>query len=563
MERDPAPSTDREPVPTATPGPAVPGMGRRVNRLSFVFSVLAFAALVMVPIARSAIEDIDRQYANFGGIACGLLALLFTQLAIATHRRVPWFLKMAVFALPVFVVAGFLANYEFTGFNGEVWPTFRPRGTAVRSRLNSVPPSTDLSAKAIDPSIMPFRFSQYLGNRRDGVVEAPEFSMDWKQKPPKVSWRREIGEGWSGFAIANGLAVTIYQRGEKEVVSAWYLDDGQTAWEHEIPGRHANALGGIGPRSTPTVASTAIGEIVLAQSALGTVVCLDCRTGRPLWSIDLLERAGINQEESEKEIMWGRSGSPLVVDDVAILPFGGSKAKSSKVNSLLAVDVATGKERWLAGDSQVSYASPCRLTIDAREQIVSVNEGNVTGHDIATGTVLWETPWPSKSNGDACASQPMQVDDQKILIGKGYAQGSKLIEVRQKAKASDNGASTWESLDLWTNPRVLKTKFTSAVVYDGKAYALSDGVLECVDPLTGTRIWRGPRYGQGQLLVVNGELLVSAEDGRVASVDRTTGRPVAEMQVLEGITWNTPAVAGPYLLVRNGTEAVCLTSPTE
>jgi len=32
--------------------------------------------------------------------------------------------------------------------------------------------------------------------------------------------------------------------------------------------------------------------------------------------------------------------------------------------------------------------------------------------------------------------------------------------------------------------------------------------------------------------------------------------------VLEGITWNTPAVAGKFLLVRNGSEVVCLESPS-
>ncbi|MFN9434906.1 MAG: PQQ-binding-like beta-propeller repeat protein, partial [Planctomycetota bacterium] len=173
---------------------------------------------------------------------------------------------------------------------------------------------------------------------------------------------------------------------------------------------------------------------------------------------------------------------------------------------------------------------------------------------------LWESSWPSKSNGDACASQPVQVDNNKILIGKGYGLGSKLIELRRNRKSDVEDNSVWEALDVWSNTRMLKTKFTSAVMFEGKAYALSDGILECVDPMTGARLWRGPRYGQGQLLIVNGEILVSAEDGRIASVNRSNGKPVLEVKVLEGITWNTPAVAGPFLLVRNGTEAVCLKS---
>jgi outer membrane protein assembly factor BamB len=555
MEHKATPAFVTEPIRTQSAS-----RGLRPSRSSFVFSVLAVAFVVLVPIARSAWEDIDRQIANFGGLACGLLALLFAQLAVATHRRVPWFLKIAVFAAPVLAVLGFLANYEFAGFNGEVWPTFRARGSEAHSQKSSVVETSTQKEQTIDPAIRSLRFSQFLGNRRDGTVDSPEFAMDWEQRSPKMIWKRGIGEGWSGFAVANGLAITLYQRGESEVLSAWYLENGQTAWEHEIPGKHANPLGGTGPRSTPTVASLSTGDVVLAQTALGVVVCLDCNTGVPRWELNLLERAGINQIESEQDIMWGRSGSPLVIDDMAIIPFGGSKSKSSAIHSLIAVDLATGEDRWLGGLTQIAYASPALLTIDGERQIVSVNEGSITGHNIATGEVLWESPWPSKTNGDACASQPVQVDNNKILIGKGYGLGSKVFELRGNRKSATDDSSTWQALDVWSNTRILKTKFTNAVVFEGKAYALSDGILECVDPMTGTRLWRGPRYGQGQMLIVNGEILVSAEDGRIASVDRSNGKPVSEIKVLEGITWNTPAVAGPFLLVRNGTEAVCLKS---
>lgn len=556
--------SDSASTPSMDQGPK-PALDKRSrgSRASFVFSVLAAAFLVLIPIARNAIEDIDRQYANFGGIGCGLLALLFAQLAIATHRRIPWFIKIGAFALPIVAVLGFLANYEFAGFNGEVWPTFRPRGSTAVIRPSAPQIIPDPTSHETDPASDAYRSTQFLGNDRNGVVNSPEFSMNWDRKLPKVLWRREIGEGWSGFAVAGGRAITLSQRGDKEVVSAWDLQSGKTIWEHEISGRHYHPMGGLGPRSTPTIVSHDGRDLVLTQSALGIVVCLDCRTGQLVWEVDLLQLAGINQEEAEQDVMWGRSGSPLVVDDLAILPFGGSKKRSTQVKTLIALELATGKERWVGGNSQISYASPAWLTIDGEAQIVSVNEGNATGHDVKTGNVLWESPWPSKSNADACASQPVQVDGNRILLGKGYAQGSKLIEVRRRQDRGADTAKEWEVLDVWTNTRTLKTKFTNAVIFDGKAYALSDGVLECVDPLTGTRLWRGPRYGQGQMLIVNGTILVSAEDGRIASVDPNNGKPIAEMGVLEGITWNTPAVAGPYLLVRNGNEAVCLKCPRE
>jgi outer membrane protein assembly factor BamB len=208
------------------------------------------------------------------------------------------------------------------------------------------------------------------------------------------------------------------------------------------------------------------------------------------------------------------------------------------------------------------------LTLDGVKQIVSVNEGNTTGHDPSNGNVLWETPWASKSNGDACASQPVAVDDKRILLSKGYALGSKMIQVSRIEGKAEYDPQGWSVETLWSNIKVLKTKFTSAVFFEGSLFALSDGVLECVDPGTGERRWRGGRYGQGQMIIVNGHILIMAEDGRIvlvqASSESTSGgkapKEIAQIPVLEGITWNVPTVAGPYLLIRNGEQVACLLS---
>jgi outer membrane protein assembly factor BamB len=158
----------------------------------------------------------------------------------------------------------------------------------------------------------------------------------------------------------------------------------------------------------------------------------------------------------------------------------------------------------------------------------------------------------------------VQVGSDRILFGKGYAQGSKLVKVSRAESIAeeDKGGEgiVWKAEDVWVNARVLKTKLTSAIHEDGKFYALSDGILECVTADSGERVWKGGRFGQGQLLLVNGSLVVLSEDGRIVVVDKQSGKLIAQKEVLEGITWNTFAVVGPYLLVRNGTQAVCLRS---
>ncbi|MFO1460706.1 MAG: hypothetical protein U1G08_15035 [Verrucomicrobiota bacterium] len=76
---------------------------------------------------------------------------------------------------------------------------------------------------------------------------------------------------------------------------------------------------------------------------------------------------------------------------------------------------------------------------------------------------------------------------------------------------------------------------------------------------TGKRLWKDGRYGSGQTLLVDDLILVQSEPGFVALVEARpdTYRELGRIPALSSKTWNNPAVAGPYLLVRNDQEAVC------
>jgi outer membrane protein assembly factor BamB len=115
----------------------------------------------------------------------------------------------------------------------------------------------------------------------------------------------------------------------------------------------------------------------------------------------------------------------------------------------------------------------------------------------------------------------------------------------------------WESLSM-------KAKFTNVVHRNGTLYGLDDGILAAVDVETGKRLWKGGRYGHGQTILAGDLLVVQAEDGDVALVEATpeAHRELGRLPALSGKTWNAPALAGPYLLVRNDVEAACYRLPT-
>jgi outer membrane protein assembly factor BamB len=393
-------------------------------------------------------------------------------------------------------------------------------------------------------------FPRFLGPDGDGrVTSGVQLQTDWVKYPPKLLWRKPIGAGWSAFAIVNGHAVTMEQRDQEELVTCYNLKTGDVEWSTAIIARHENALGGIGPRSTPTIYKGR----VYALGATGVLRCVDGATGKVIWSHDLLKEHKTTAEvEANTTVFWGRAASPLIVDEMVVVPVGGPDLQNCV--SLAAYQPETGDLIWEGGESQVSYCSPQVVTLDGVRQIVIVNESTVAGHDIKTGKELWKFDWPGESNGAASNSQVHLLPNSRLLATKGYATGAALFQVRH---SGDNWKVDEES--VWKDHRVLKTKLTNVVIKDGKIYGLSDGILECVDAETGKRLWRGGRYGHGQILLVGDDLLVLGEGGELAigKADPSGWKELGRIEALTGKTWNNPALSGNLLLVRNAEEAAC------
>src|SRR5262249_53992585 len=148
--------------------------------------------------------------------------------------------------------------------------------------------------------------------------------------------------------------------------------------------------------------------------------------------------------------------------------------KTGKAKNLVAFDAETGALAWESENrkhdgsaDQIAYASPALATLAGRRQILIVNESTASGHDPSSGERLWTFPWPGHSNGDASSSQPVPIDDNQVLLSKGYSNGAELVELN-----SGSGNPPLAAESKWKNPRVLQTKFTNVVLRDGYAYGL-------------------------------------------------------------------------------------------
>ncbi|MEM9409764.1 MAG: PQQ-binding-like beta-propeller repeat protein [Planctomycetota bacterium] len=432
-------------------------------------------------------------------------------------------------------------------------------------------PVSDLNQTAINLALESDKdFRQFLGNERDSVVRNRVLNGNWKENPPEVLWRQPIGEGWSGFSAVNGFAVTQEQNGQDECVTCYDAKTGKLLWIHSAPRRHEDtmAMGKAGPRATPTIENGRI----YAQGATGVLECLNGSDGTVIWTTDITEllgteltemttSTGYKYEFENSHLAWGRSGSPLVVGNKLIVP-GGLCADGS-CSTLIALDKTTGKELWRGGDVMIAYGSPSLETLAGKEQIVIVAENCAMGIAPEDGTTLWKVERLGHSGQDANCSQVTIVDENHILLSKGYGLGGQLVRLEREGE-------TITPTTLWKSPRILKTKMMSPVVLNGHTYSLSDGFLECTtvggENEEGRRVWRvRGRFGNGQLLLVGDNLLIHTEFGELKLVRATPEKYIelGSIETIEGVCWNTICLYDNLLLVRSELEAACIELKTE
>jgi outer membrane protein assembly factor BamB len=407
---------------------------------------------------------------------------------------------------------------------------------AAASPESPAPGAPGADATAGKPAAKPARtyWTDYRGPNRDGRYEEAKVLTSWPSSGLQEVWRQPVGGGYASFVVADGIAFTIEQRRQKEVVAAYNMQTGRELWTNEWDADFRESMGGDGPRATPTWHEGRI----YALGATGELRSLDAKTGKASWSRNILKDNGAQNLE------WGMSGSPLIVDDKVIVLPGGTSGKS-----VAAYNRNTGQPVWQALNDKQAYVSPMLAELAGKRHVVVVTSSRVVGLEARDGSIVWEYPW-NTSMGINC-SQPIVVSDNRLFISSGYGKGAALIEL---TRSGDNLSAR----TVWENT-AMKNKFNSSVLHEGHIYGLDEGILTCVDVATGARKWKGGRYGYGQLLLASGHLIVLSDTGELALVKATPDQhtEVAKFSALEGKTWNYPALAGGRLLVRNATHMAC------
>ena len=369
----------------------------------------------------------------------------------------------------------------------------------------------------------------FRGPDRDGRYQDP-ILREWPARGLTKLWSRSVGGGYASVVAVDGRVFTIEQRDDREVLSALDLESGRELWTASWVSSFVSE-NGDGPRATPTYHDGR----VYALGARGELRCVNAATGELGWSRNILTDA------TARNVLYGMAGAPLVVDGkVIVLPGGGDG------QSVAAYDGRSGVRRWTALNDRQSYTSPMAVVLGGMRQILVVSATRAVGLTLEDGRLLWEYPW---GNGDEVSvAQPLLLGDDRVFLSASYGSGAAVFQVKRVGNAFDVSTK-------WRNQR-MKNKFTSSVLHDDFIYGLDEGILACVDATTGELMWKGGRYGYGQLMIAGDRLIVTTERGELVQVRATPEghQELARFAVFDDRIWNHPAIVDGRLIVRNHSE---------
>ena len=452
--------------------------------------------------------------------------------------------RSASLLVPIAVLGvwAFLACLRLDGLDGSInssvsfrWtPTAEDRYLAARAKqvtqqASSLPATLPGALLLSDGDWPGFR-----GAGRDSKLAGVRISTNWNEQPPKQLWRHLIGPGWSSCCIIGDRLFTQEQRGVDEVVVCDDTSTGQELWAHSDRARFAEAMGGAGPRATPTFA----GGKLYTLGASGILNCLNPLTGKVIWM------RNIGTDAAAPTPMWGFASSPLVFGGLVTVITGGAG------KSVMAYDAATGAPAWAAGDGW-SYASTQVSRVAGVDSLLLVTARGASAFDPINGQFLWQHDFPIGS-ANRCV-QPTLVSDNQFLLGAAFGIGTRRVSV------THNGG-TWKSQADWTT-RKLKPYYNDMVFHKGHIYGFDGSSVVCFDPESAESNWRANGYGNGQVLLLTDSdlLLILSEQGVAALVEARPDayREAGRFQAINGKTWNHPVIAHGKLFVRNGEEIAC------
>ena len=380
---------------------------------------------------------------------------------------------------------------------------------------------------------------QWRGPNGNGVAEPGRYPVAFSATND-VLWKAPLpGKGGSTPVVWGDRVVLTSGVGEGtnglDGVLCFDFRSGKRMWQvtfgNQRPGKHRRGSG-----SCPSPVTD--GKRVFVYFKSGTLAALDFE-GKVLWKTNLQARYG------KDTLNWDLGTSPVLADGklvVATLHEGNSYG--------VALNPANGEEVWKVDrnfpcqeECGQSYASPLVTAQDGRTVLLLWGADRLTGHDAATGKMLWQ-----------CGGfNPDNKANWRNIASPALAQGVALVPYGREqfvagVKIGGSGDIT-ATARLWEK-RGIGTDSATPVAVDGKACFVNfKGRVWYLDLSTGRELWtttfpsgKGAFYSSP---VLAGDTLYFCREEGAVYVGRVT--PTG-LRIINETRFNDVFVASPVLV---------------
>ena len=278
--------------------------------------------------------------------------------------------------------------------------------------------------------------------------------------------------------------------------------------------------------------------------------------GKKLWELDLQEKYG------ENTLWWDLGSSPVLTKAGVVVV-----VMQDDMGYLACFDLRSGQEVWKTPrnydrprESGQSYTTPIVSMVDGRQQIITFGADHLTGHDAATGKLVWHSGGFNPENKPMWRTIASPVlSDGLAVIPFGRTDFVSAVRVGGEGEVTASNQA-WQLSGIGAD-------VPTPAATDGKAYVLGDrGTVTCLDLATGDQHWSGklPRardkYFASPTIFANQQgqrMIVAREDGVVSIVKLDQSLELLSQVDLEETTVATPVLVGGRVLLRSREHLYC------
>ncbi|MFB3890992.1 MAG: PQQ-binding-like beta-propeller repeat protein [Phycisphaerae bacterium] len=430
----------------------------------------------------------------------------------------------------------------------------------------------------------------WLGPNYNATSDETGLLKEWPEGGPKVLWRvaAEVGSNHPAVAGADVVFAQSDAGFTSESIVCLDLNTGRQKWKYTYPTVYDNqpvsntnfvGWGRVGVRATPAVS----GEHVFSLGTIGDAVCIDRKTGKKLWHLDLKDNNSVFIDEDGKKKRFGRIGEWKGFNMSPVAASGKAIFAPHVAPLLLALDARTGKEVWRYDEAPDKGTRPwgvmqmSTMVFQGEECILIHYNFGWRLVRISDGKLMWRQK--ATRRGDQYSNGTIVPLTGNYFYGAAASVHPGVYEC-DFAKADPQPKLLWA--DIEANDNIVPPAICNGYLYGfgfekrSDAWGLGDNPhqtlsLRCTDMKTGKMKWKTkPDFthgmsisaADGMLYVHSFQKLTLVKADPAAYVEKGRIERLHNVQYARGheqalVDWNIPVIAHRKLIVRTPSEIIC------